>query len=815
MTNKAYRFVLAVIGFTSTVAQLVLMRELVATFYGNELLFGLALMAWLAWVAVGAWALPRIVQDLTGLRADLSGLLVFAAIALPAQMALVRGARLVLGVTPGALVELGPTMGVVVLSLAPLCLLLGFLFTISAQASIEQGGTAGQAYALESAGAVAGGTLFSFLFIRYLDPFQIALLASALNLATAWYLISHRILLNFSVTNDTNPFGRVSRMFLDIFKPSRVSWLVPCALILAALGLGPVFHNATLRWQWPRLVFAADSPYGRLTIQANDGQRAWFQNGRLAFETQGTFSEEATHLPLLMHPDPRRVLLVGGGVGGDLREILKHPAASVSYVELDPRLIDAARAYLPAEDSAVLGDPRVRLALTDGRQFVRQCAADEGCAFDVVILDLPEPSTGALNRFYTRQFFEQVRAVLNPGGILAFGLPSAENYWSEALARRNGSIYQTLRMVFPEALAISGEHIFFVASSVPLESDPAEFARRLSKLRIQTRLLTPAYIEYLFTTDRFARAQQELEAEREGQLNEDLVPICYYYNLALWLSRFYPDLGRLFNNARAVRWWWMLGPLALIVAAARWRRQWAVPLIVACTGLSQMMLEVVLIFGFQVLHGSVYAEVSLIVTAFMAGLTLGAATGGQLAKLKALNWTLARRASIARLVRHCVAEACRALSATVWRRRAGRASRWTRRAPARSAGELEAGHLRCPKGTAQVSSKLALVIVQVAIAILGGVVWLILAWPIQFPGVFPLLAGLAGGLTGMAFPLAVALVDRHTPGQTVGRLYAADLVGGCLGALLTATFFVPVLGIPQTCAVIALVGLAGVLILMS
>lgn len=743
MTNKTYRLVLALVGFSSTVAQVVLMRELVATFYGNELLLGLVLMAWLAWVAVGAWGLPRLVQvqplgPLNFQPAIRAGL-ALAAVVLPVQIALVRGARLVLGVTPGALAELGPMVGVVVLVLAPLCLLIGFLFTMSARASIEQGGAAGQAFVWESAGAVVGGMLASFLFIRYLDSFQTALLVSALDLAVA-----------LEISNSFLPFAHrlpipisQSRTFLLL--------LVFCLFLLTALGLGPVLHNATVRWQWPNLAFAADSPYGRLAVQANGKQRVFFQNGSLVFETQGTSPEEATHLPLLMHPNPRSVLLVGGGVAGDLGEILKHPVASVTYVELDPLLIKAAQANLPPEDSAVLGDPRVRLALTDGRQFVRQCAAavsdKERCAFDVVILDLPEPATGALNRFYTREFFAQVRALLHPDGILAFGLPSAENYWSPELTRRNGSIYQTLLAVLPQVLVFPGEHIFFVASNSPLESDPAALAQRLSERGIATRQVTPAYIDYIFATDRFARAQQELQAAQGVRINEDMSPICYYYDLTLWLARFSLGLRTMFESAAAFRLWWAGAPLALMVALARWRRAWAVPLTVACTGLAQMMLEVVVIFSFQVLHGSVYAEVSLIVTAFMAGLMLGGIVGTRVANLK-------------------------------------------------------------PKATQTL--KLALMAVQAAVAIDGGVVLLVLALPIQIPSVFVLLAALAGGLAGMAFPLAVALAE-YTPGHAVGMLYGADLVGGCLGALFTVVFFVPVLGLAQTCAVIALVGLAGLL----
>jgi len=717
------RIALAAVGFTSTIAQVVLMRELVATFYGNELLFGLVLMAWLAWVAVGSWGLARLaVLRRLGAWTFAAGLVLAAAL-LPAQIALVRDVRTLLGVTPGAFVEFGPMVAAVVLILAPLCLLGGFLFTLGARLTVERGGIAGQAYVWESAGAVVGGALFSFLLIRWLDPFQTGLLVAAVNLAVA----------------------------ASLLLPCFPAPLLLCTLALlsaAAFPLGRSLHHATLRWQWSDLAFAADSPYGRLTIQARDGQRVFFENGLLAFETQGTFPEEVSHFPLLAHPDPQEVLLVGGGVAGDVREILKHPATRVTYVELDPLLIKAAQAHLPPEDAAVLNDPRVALILSDGRLYVKTAHR----TFDVVILDLPEPATGALNRFYTQEFFEEVRSILNPGGVFALGLPSAENYWSPELARRNGSVYHTLREVFPEVVVLPGEHNFFLASDAPLEADPAVLAGRLAERSVETRWVTPGYIEYVFTTDRFAQVRAELAATTGVRLNRDLTPICYYYDLALWLSRFYPNLRGAFESASLVNLWWVAVPLVLLVLLARWRRGWAVPFAIAGIGLAEMTLEVVILFAFQVLHGYVYAEVSLIVTAFMAGLALGGAASNRL---------LASATSSQQL--------------------------------AASGG----------------GARRALIAVQVAVAVYSGVFPFILSLPIPTPAlVFPLLALVAGYLTGMAFPLAVALMGGSA-GRVAGLLYGADLVGGCLGALLSAVLFVPVLGIPQTCAAILLVGLAG------
>jgi spermidine synthase len=105
--------------------------------------------------------------------------------------------------------------------------------------------------------------------------------------------------------------------------------------------------------------------------------------------------------------------------------------------------------------------------------------------------------------------------------------------------------------------------------------------------------------------------------------------------------------------------------------------------------------------------------------------------------------------------------------------------------------------------------------VQLAIALFTGVFLVIIRLSLSAPTlVFLLLALLAGMLGGMAFPLALALIKKGGNAScTAGMLYEADLLGGCLGALFSAVLLVPVLGIPQTCVIIALVALAGLLVL--
>jgi len=746
------RAALAVIGFTSMIGQVMLMRELVATFYGNELVFGLILAAWLLWVAAGSAGLARLAQGRRlGPGAFATGL-ALAAVFLPAQIALTRAIRILLDITPGALVSFGAMAWSIFLILAPLCLLLGWQFTLGSRLLAERGETVGRAYVYEGWGAAIGGALFSFLLVRFLNPFQIALGLGAVNLAVGWWLRQLR----------SDDFSRLGTHATKVATTSPMRALLGLAALLLALlawPLGQRLHRVTLAWQWEDALLVRDTIYGRLTVVGRDGQRVFFQNGLLMFETQSTFPEEVVHFPLLEHPAPRSVLLIGGGAGSDLREILKHPVSGVHYVELDPAVIEAARRYLPPEDRAVLEDPRVTLAYTDGRLYVKEV----GRRFDVVIVDLPEPSTGQLNRFYTQEFFAEVKAILNEGGVFSFGLPSAENYLNPELRHLGGNVYQTLGSVFSQIVVLPGDYNRFMASDAPLTTDHTLLAERLAGRNLETRWVSAPYLRYIFTTDRFPQIRQDLESEKSAKLNRDLEPICYYYDMALWLSQFYSGLSGFFHRASLLNLWWVVVPLALAVVVFRWKRGGAVPAVMAFTGFAEMTLEMVVLLAFQALHGYVYHEVSLIVAAFMVGAALG---GGVMNRLIAAKRTPDAAGS----------------SVLGWAKRPLRV-------------------LIAAQGVAMLYA------LFLPFALLKAAA---LPWPNLS---FPLLTLLAGFLGGMDFPLAAELT-RGSVGRVAGLIYGADLVGACLGAFLSSALLIPVLGIPQTCYAVALLSLAGVALLV-
>ncbi len=125
------------------------------------------------------------------------------------------------------------------------------------------------------------------------------------------------------------------------------------------------------------------------------------------------YHEMFAHVPLLAHGSVKRVLIIGGGDGGLLEEVLKHKVKHVTQVELDGGVVEVSKTYLSSICGQAYDDPRVNLVIGDGAKFV----AETDQIFDVVLVDLTDPiGPGAV--LFTREFYGHCKRCLAPGGIL-------------------------------------------------------------------------------------------------------------------------------------------------------------------------------------------------------------------------------------------------------------------------------------------------------------------------------------------------------------------------------------------------------------
>jgi spermidine synthase len=704
------------LGVSAVMTQLVLMRELLGAFSGNELVFGISLGSWLLLTGAGTWLgrLPVRLKDPA--RALVVGLVLVAIIPL-VQVVAVRVLRDVVFLRGAAVGVTGTVLGCLAL-LFPFCLVSGALLTLACAlldrrvARGEGASALGRVYVADSLGSIGGGILFSFVLVPWLDHFALLCFPAALNLLLAIVLAGHfrrRLLL-------------ASTVIIALGLTAHV-------LLIDADGI----TTAIQHWGQPT-VFRANSPYGRLVVTDDSGQLTFYENGVPVISTHNIDQvEETVHYAMSQRPDARQVLLLGGGVAGTAREILRYGVGGVTYVEIDPLIIAAGRQFLPEN----LADARIRTVATDGRRFVQR--TDE--RYEVVIVDVPDPSTSQLNRFYTAEFYAEVRRILKPDGVLAFALGHYENYVSPGLARLLASAHRTLRLSFGQVRMIPGGRVFFLASDGPLSLD---IAARLEQRGLATKLVNRHYLDAMLAPDRLADLDRAVA--QPADINTDFNPALYYYHLHHWLSQF--------TERTVLPSGKVLGGGLLLLLAAGLLGLRAVPRVIFAAGFAAAALEVVLLLGFQVLYGSLYRQVGLMVTAFMAGLAVGA-------------WRANRRV------------------------------------------EREA--------TAGLSPARLLLLLSCAIAGLAALLPFILPQlgrldaltgsALSGQGIVLLLTFLLAALVGGQFPLAGA-TGSGAAAATASRLYTADLAGAALGALLVSALLIPLLGVTAVCLLTAALNLA-------
>lgn len=598
LTSSPTSAYLIAVGFVSILGQVVVLRELIVAFYGIELIYILALGTWLLGTAAGAAAGRRSI--LPGER-SVQNLLLLTSVAVVADIFFVRGIRGIFAAVPGAFLPFQTQMIGMALAILPLSFMTGLLFRWTAGKFATEGRSLAEAYALESAGGVLGGLLSTLLLASGFQNFSAGLFCCACSFAVIWlYSMRARLVLQRNVSSTA----------------------------LAAVLLMSVFSyrldSMMTSWNHPHLVESRDTPYGRITVTSWQDQVNVFENDVLAYETGTTAAEELVHLSALQERNPEKVLVLGGGFGGVVGELLKLPVREIHYVEIDRGIVDMARRNLPRDFSGSLNDRRVSIGYNDPRRSLRQERS-----YDAILAVMPEPMSAQNNRFYTKEFFRECSTNLDGGGIFSFAIRSAENLWTPQLLNRNRSIYAALRSVFRNVVVIPGVTNIFIASDSALTTDPAILVERFEKRHIKTRLVTAEYIRYLYTNDRFTDVNRIL-SEGHTSPNSDIQPACYSYTISIWLSKFIvgfempaPGPFRIFPLLKSPAVWLLAAALLVLAVNSRLsgQRKFFVMLLAGAVG---MISETVLLLYYQSTSGVLYQNIGILLMAFMVGLTLGA-----------------------------------------------------------------------------------------------------------------------------------------------------------------------------------------------
>ena len=289
----------AALGVSAVLTQLVMMRELLGAFEGNELVLGAILGNWLLLMGAGAW-LGRWSDRLRQPAGVLAVLQAVLAILPVAMLLALRGLRHVLFLR-GSAAGLSEITVFAFALLLPYCLTAGFLLALACGLLGRSAGSTGpaRAYTLDSLGALVGGALFSFVLVRHVDHLWALYLGAALNLAAA---------------------------ATSAWSARRVALAATIALATAALATGAVLLDLdawSIRLEHPRqqVLLSRQSPFGRVTVTTCGGQIDFFDAARPLFSLgERARAEELVHPAMAQRPDGRRVLVIGGGAAGRSEE---------------------------------------------------------------------------------------------------------------------------------------------------------------------------------------------------------------------------------------------------------------------------------------------------------------------------------------------------------------------------------------------------------------------------------------------------------------------------------------------------------------
>jgi spermidine synthase len=597
----------------------------------------------------------------------------------------------------------------------------------------------------------------TFLFIQYLNPFEIAFIISLTNTLISIFLLWPR----------PSPFKSAFQKGLLFFS------ILLCFVF--AYGLLPqtssAIHQSSVHSQWRNLNVIHDdnSIYGNITVTKRGEQFTFFTNGVPSITTPVpdiASIEDFVHFPMLFHEKPESLLILSGGAGGMIHEILKYPVRRVDYVELDPLLLKLIQKFPTPLTQFELSDPRVRIHYTDDRFFVKRTQD----RFDLIFIGLPAPQELQTNRLFSSEFFSIARGKMNPDGILVLTLPGSLTYISPELKDLNRCILDTLKTAFRSVRIIPGDTNLYLASdSSKLERvTSADIVKRLEDSKIKTSVFTKSYLEFRLH-ERWLKWFLEFTEKKEVQINSDIRPIGVFLSLSYWNALFSPSLAGVFKWFEGFSLWLSIGFMVLftmLMAVLFTRRpplsRQSVPYAILTTGLVGMIFNLAVIFTFQTFYGYLYHQIGLLIAIFMFGVAL----------------------SSFYMTRHL--------------------------------------------GGIQRGSDLFLKI-EILIILFSCLFPFVFSIPSQYLEktvisllIYPLfliMSFFSGAWIGLQFPLAskiylAARGKEEALSYTAGLLYGADLLGGFLGGLFGGILLLPILGLKESCFMMAIIKISSLILLL-
>jgi spermidine synthase len=742
-TVAARGFVIFAYGLFSIAAQTLIFREFITSFESNDITIGIFFGCWFFWIALGALVVSkskRLAELLTE-NIELVFLGYIPAFAL--EVLLIIHIRRLAGIASYTLLPIPTALLLALCVNIPVSFITGLLFPIACRwVKLDTTQSVSRVYLLESSGSFIGGLGTTLLLAFGASSVKIFLLLA--------FILSLAVLFSLSV----------------VWRPNRKT-LALVSLLVLFLGFTMAFGfdkpvAALVRYtKWSRLL-PADTLAGSFQTAQAEYLYGIYQNQWIAVREGSvveaipdpTSAGRIIALALSQNPKASRVLVIGSGLAL-CRQFLQLPQIDrLVWAHPDNEYVSHVLQVVPSEMS--ITDSRFEGFSGDVRSMLGQHKEQ----FDLVIVNIPDAASSVSNRYFTLEFFQQVKSSLNPAGVLALCVPAGENIMGTELVNIGASTKLTLSRIFHNLALAPGDTTWFIASdSNNITGDPGTLRERFASIPGAGDVYPPAGLLSIYLPDRAAKA---IEAYNSADLpaghllNRDSRPLANLFGLLLTARQSDAPQTLLFKHLLVAGLpvfivaiiIYVLLRLVFVLASGVSVRPSAFDseFLIFSAGVVGIGVVIVLMFLYQTCFGSLYLYIGAVSSLYMAGLAAGAAL---------INRLLAIRSRFANYIEMLLA---------------------------------------------------AVVIVQCA-TLTTIAFWPAQSWSHLYFAVAFVVCGLCAGCY---FPLAARmLADRGleiTPAAS--RVETADHFGAAAGGLLTSLALVPVLGTKLTLLVFILLILA-------
>ena len=572
------------LGMISLVGQTVLLRELLIEVRGNEIVYAIYLSLWLFIIAVGSYIGKFLLQK-DKLQSYIKvGFLILSFLVI-LQFFSIRLFAGLLTVVSGEMFELGNIFLLALLILTPGCIVMGTLFPLLCSYIKNTPEPVHKGYVLESIGIILGGILFAFLVS----------------------IISHiSMLIILGIINLVILFAVLRRKYL----------IIPLIIFLIMTPFAKKFFQQFYaeKYSPQELIISRDSKYGRLDVTKSQAQQNYYWNGELFAHTDNElYAQQMVNFVMLQNPDARKILLIGGLLRGFIPEITQYEEIKqIDCLEMDKNIIALAPLH-----------PDVQYIQDDPIHYLRRSAE----TYDIIFIDVPDPSSLLLNRYYTLQFFKLAKNHFSENSsIIAITLSSGTNFMTPELVQLNASVWNTFSKVFPYSIIIpSIKNIYIGSEEEVITNDVEELQQRAQDY--QSIWFNDTIIFEQCNSLRVGQIHNAIKGR--GELNTISNPAAYLSTISVWTN----ILNLNINST--MRWmkrhivflfiFSIFVILGIAFGASKLNRisHSLIDMQVFVVSLVNFVMQLVLLNLFQMQYGNVYFMIFLFTTIFMIGLTCG------------------------------------------------------------------------------------------------------------------------------------------------------------------------------------------------